>query len=69
MHQRGERENTSRMEGVNQRRKCSLWNTPKKCAHEVGRRRERWPMEEAGQHGEGVRGRLVGPGGPKGRMG
>jgi hypothetical protein len=55
------------MEGMNQRRKCILWNTPKVRAGQAGQRRERWPAEEAGRCGEGGRGRPVGLGGPKGK--
>jgi hypothetical protein len=50
---KGEREKASNMKGVNQRRKCILWNTTKARAGQAGRRRERWPAEDAGQHGEG----------------
>jgi hypothetical protein len=51
-HQRGEREKTSRMEDVNQRRKCILWNTPKARTSQAGRQRERRPAEEVGQLSE-----------------
>jgi hypothetical protein len=65
---RGEREDIEDgMEGMNQRRKCILWNTPKVRAGQAGQRREQRPAEEAGRCGEGGRGRPVGLGGPKGK--
>jgi hypothetical protein len=36
------------MEGVNQRKKYILRNTPKARAGQAGRQREWWPVEEAG---------------------
>jgi hypothetical protein len=37
----GEREKTPSMDGVNQRRKHILWNTPKEHVGQAGQQRER----------------------------